>query len=72
MPRTHQTQFVQLNAHKCRGCWICIKKCPNEVIGKVGFLWHKHACIENPDSCTGCNQCIKACPFKAFSPVNAS
>ena len=61
-----QTGYVWANIRKCKACWECINVCPNQVIGKVGFLWHKHIVIENGENCTGCNKCINACPHGVF------
>ena len=41
--------------------------CPRDVIGKVGFLWHKHIVIRNADNCIGCKKCMKSCPSGVFS-----
>lgn len=62
-----RTQFVQLDAKKCKACWACIKNCTNRVIGKVDLPYHKHALIVNSDACTGCLNCLSVCKFNAYS-----
>jgi Uncharacterized Fe-S center protein len=61
------TKYVWANPQKCGACWKCIKVCPQQVIGKVGLLWHKHIVIKNPDNCTGCKKCIQVCRHGVFS-----
>lgn len=44
----------------CRGCTICVKKCPFDAIAMEGKL----AVIG--EACTNCGVCVSACPFKAI------
>lgn len=60
------TKYVAMNPRRCVACWECVEKCPKHVIGKVGFLWHKHVVFTNADACIGCNKCIKVCPNGVF------
>ncbi len=62
-----QTPFIALNTSKCKACWKCIAACPNDVIGKVDFLGHRHARIDKPDNCSGCTKCVKLCEFEAYT-----
>ena len=50
-----------MNPRRCMACWKCVEKCPKKVIGKTGFLGHRHVIFENADACIGCNKCIKTC-----------
>jgi NAD-dependent dihydropyrimidine dehydrogenase PreA subunit len=61
-----QTPYVGVNLRKCKACWECVAACPKQVIGKVGFLWHKHIVFRNSDNCSGCQKCIKICPHGVF------
>lgn len=57
--------------HRCTGCRICERACPNASIkivtrrgpsGKIEidrYIWRL-------DSCTFCNACVQACPFDAL------
>ena len=44
LQRIH-TPYIWVNPRACAACWKCIDNCPRDVIGKVGFLWHKHIVI---------------------------
>ncbi|MDR3268002.1 MAG: ferredoxin family protein [Tannerella sp.] len=65
LKRIH-TAHVWINPRKCVACWKCVDACPKQVIGKVGFLWHKHIVIRNPENCSGCKACLKTCPHGVF------
>jgi NAD-dependent dihydropyrimidine dehydrogenase PreA subunit len=62
-----RTAHVWANPRNCIACWKCIDTCPKQVIGKVGFLWHKHIVIKNAEDCIGCKKCIQVCPNRVFS-----
>ena len=64
--KNFQTKFVVMNPSHCVACWECVKQCPKNVIGKVGFLWHKHAAFQDADACIGCKKCLKTCPHGVF------
>jgi len=64
-----RSKYVYLNTRKCKACWQCIENCPNHVIGKIDFHWHKHALIIENNKCSGCLNCVKTCQFGAFSKV---
>ena len=61
-----RTEYVWTNHWKCTACWKCIESCPGQVIGKAGFLWHRHIVIENAAECVGCKKCIQTCPRGVF------
>ncbi|MDR3142358.1 MAG: 4Fe-4S binding protein [Tannerellaceae bacterium] len=63
------TPYVWANLRKCKACWICANTCPKRVIGKTGFLWHRHIVMENGADCTGCRMCIRVCPYGVFKDV---
>lgn len=57
--------------HKCTGCKVCEKVCPNK---SIYIMSHKGISKKNElknfiwrlDSCTFCNACVLACPFNAL------
>lgn len=61
-----QTPYVAMNPSHCTGCWKCIQNCPKHAIGRVGFLWHKHAAFCQAEECIGCRKCIRVCPNGVF------
>ncbi len=64
-----RTPYIGIDPRRCEACWRCIDACPKQVIGKVGFLWHKHIVIQKGDACSGCTKCIQACPYGVFSKL---
>ncbi len=60
------TPYIYANVRECTACWRCINACPGQLIGKVGFLWHRHIVIRAGEDCTGCQKCVKACPRGVF------
>jgi 2-oxoglutarate ferredoxin oxidoreductase subunit delta len=67
-----RTPYILVNPKQCVACWKCIETCPNNVIGKVSVLWHKHIVIKNGNNCSGCKKCVKICPNEAFFQINTS
>ncbi|MBU1075668.1 MAG: electron transfer flavoprotein subunit alpha [Spirochaetes bacterium] len=51
---------IIVDAEKCTGCSICVKKCPFNVI----TIDNRLAIIG--DGCTYCNACVEVCPFQAI------
>jgi NAD-dependent dihydropyrimidine dehydrogenase PreA subunit len=62
-----RTSHIWANPRNCVACWKCIDTCPEQVIGKVSFLWHKHVIIKNSADCIGCKKCIQVCSSGVFS-----
>lgn len=60
------TKYVAMNPRRCVACWKCVEECPKGVIGKVGFLWHKHVVFKDVEACVGCNRCVRTCPNGVF------
>jgi NADH-quinone oxidoreductase subunit I len=58
--------------HKCTGCKLCQKACPNNslrVLTRKGPVTQKNELdryIWRQDSCIVCNACVQACPFDAL------
>ena len=51
---------VTLDISKCKGCTICIKRCPTEAIR----VRDGHAKIIE-ERCIDCGECIRMCPYQA-------
>ena len=51
---------VSLDVSKCKGCTVCLKRCPTEAIR----IKDGHAVI-NSARCIDCGECVRVCPHKA-------
>ncbi|MCD4830215.1 MAG: 4Fe-4S binding protein [Anaerohalosphaeraceae bacterium] len=52
----------RINEEKCKGCTLCVKKCP---VGAIkGAKKSPHYIVE--EKCIGCGSCVEACPFNAI------
>ncbi len=56
----HRVELSIRHALKCRGCGVCVEKCPNNVIA----IEYGVAVIGN--GCVHCGQCIEVCPVVKF------
>lgn len=66
MLNKNMTKYIRFDPGKCNACWKCIEACPNDVLGKINILLHKHMNIGKRDNCIGCLRCIKACSHRAI------
>ena len=64
-----QTRHIQLDSRQCEACWKCVEVCPQRVIGKMNFFFHKHAVFRRPEECSGCRKCVKVCEYHALAPA---
>ena len=55
---------VTLDLSRCKGCTVCIKRCPTEAIR----VRDGHANIKE-DKCIDCGECIRVCPYQAKKPI---
>jgi 2-oxoglutarate ferredoxin oxidoreductase subunit delta len=65
------TDFITLDTGACEACWECVEACPNEVLGRVSMLFHKHAKVVDSAACTGCLKCVRVCEAGALTRVEA-
>jgi uncharacterized Fe-S center protein len=68
-PRHTQTLYICLNTSRCKACWACVDVCPQHVLGKIDFWFHRHARIDRTKKCKGCLRCLKACSNQAILPM---
>jgi thioredoxin reductase (NADPH) len=55
----------QINFDNCIGCELCVRACPQQVLGLV----NKVAAIVNPEACTYSGVCQEICPTEAITLV---
>lgn len=65
------TQYMIIDPHRCTACWECVGKCPEKVIGKLDFLFHKHSHVNNAEAYIGCKKCVKTCRNQAILELGA-
>ena len=55
---------VQIAAHLCKGCCLCIAACPPGVLTQSDFLNRQgyYAVAYRGTGCTGCGVCFYICP----------
>lgn len=56
--------FVKINEDRCKGCGLCVKVCPKQVLG---FAEGTNDAGYSPakltkDGCIGCMSCAVMCP----------
>lgn len=60
------TGYVEVDPKFCEACGECAEVCRSDVLGVVGFLFHKHVRVRHPEKCRGCGKCAAACPNGAI------
>jgi NAD-dependent dihydropyrimidine dehydrogenase PreA subunit len=55
---------VQIAAHLCKGCCLCVAACPPAVLSQGDFLNRQgyYAMSYKGSGCTGCGICFYVCP----------
>ena len=56
---------VTLDENSCKGCTVCIKRCPTEAI-RV----QKGRALIIPERCIDCGECIRTCPHDAKKAIS--
>ncbi len=64
--RHSETLYIRLDTSRCKACWDCVEACPQGVLGKVDFRFHRHAHIDRAENCEGCLLCVDACTHQAI------
>mgnify|MGYP000517317135 FL=1 len=63
-----------INEDLCKGCGICVARCPLKVLGTAEHLSSKGfhpAKMLNEEKCTSCALCARSCPdiaIEVFKP----
>ena len=62
---------VQVNAKRCKGCFLCVSVCPTNALAVSKELGEKGNEIvkAEPEECVGCGSCYKICPDCAIEIV---
>lgn len=70
---------ITIDRERCKGCYICIEVCPNDLIevdtalndkGYAPALFTENT-NEDEKGCTGCTQCALVCPEVAIEVYRA-
>jgi len=64
-----EDSMIEINQGWCKGCYICIEVCPQEVLGKSNIISDKgffQVSVINVESCKGCRECEYFCPDHAI------
>ncbi|MBT9546721.1 MAG: 4Fe-4S binding protein [Candidatus Sericytochromatia bacterium] len=69
----HLPEFntVALERERCKGCYLCIKACPNELFlvdKNPNQAGHYPVLMENAQYCLNCMRCVDICPDQALTP----
>ena len=67
-----KSNYITIDAERCKGCRLCIAICPKEIIGLASHInrmgYTPAAVIEGKaNECTGCTACAIMCPDTAIS-----
>lgn len=62
----HGTEHIQLDTRACEACGRCVEACREDVLGIVGFLFHKHVRVKDAGRCRGCLRCVRVCEHGAI------
>lgn len=62
---------VQLNAKRCKGCFLCVSVCPTDALSPSGVLNAKgnETVKADTEKCVGCGSCYRMCPDCAIEIV---
>lgn len=61
---------VIIDQEFCKGCSLCIRICPREVLGlsnRFNSVGYYPAVVESAEKCNGCGFCAQVCPEVAIS-----
>ena len=62
---------IDIAAHRCKGCELCIGICPKHVLeldrSAVNVLGHNPVHLTDAGACTSCALCARICPDAVFT-----
>jgi len=64
MTMSRKQPSVKIVADQCKGCELCVKNCPKQVIEistNFNRLGYRYA-VAKEEGCTGCATCFYTCP----------
>lgn len=56
------TISISLDTNLCKGCEICVARCPTDVFEMTGDGVERYPTASNVDACIDCNTCELLCP----------
>jgi len=68
--------YIEINAERCKGCYLCITACPHDLIGKSDRLNASGCYPARPTEmaqykCTACGLCWQMCADAAITVYKA-
>lgn len=63
---------IEVDANKCKACYLCVNACPKKCLGKSKTISKKGyfpAEQERPEDCIGCKMCYLVCPDVAITVI---
>jgi 2-oxoglutarate ferredoxin oxidoreductase subunit delta len=69
--------YIEINSERCKGCYLCITACPQELIEKSSSLNASGCYPVQPTEmalykCTACGLCWQMCPDVAIEVFKAA
>ena len=61
--------YIEIDANRCKGCYLCITSCPRQLIeigGQLNIGGYYPAVPKNAEGCTACGLCWQVCPDVAI------
>ncbi len=60
-PRHNRTVHVRIDTALCKACGHCVASCPQQVLGMIAILRHRHVHVDRAANCKGCARCVRIC-----------